>query len=114
MSIIGLSQTASLSQGYVVPNPNAAGHLSKGLNAIGTALQSGDVSAAQTALATFQQGLASNSQTSSSQPFGNYSQANLEYERLVSDVQSGNVSDAQKAFANLLTALPRLKVAMLG
>jgi hypothetical protein len=115
MSIIGLSQTSLITPVHSAISQSGVGHLPKAISAIGNALQSDDISSVQTALAAFQQSIANNSQAAvSNQPFGNYSQANLEYQRLISDVQSGDISDAKKAYANLLTALPRLKVPMLG
>jgi hypothetical protein len=74
-------------------------------NAIGSALQSGDLSNAQTAVATFQQSLQANSQTSTDQPFGKNSKANNDFQSLTRAIQSGDVAAAQKAFSNLQTDL---------
>lgn len=103
-SISGLSSAASLYP-YQTTNPSSTGQLRQNLNAVGTALQSGDVSGAQSALTTLQQTLANNPQSSTSQPFGTNTAANSDYQSLVGAVQSGNVSDAQKALANLQTDL---------
>ena len=96
-SISGVSSAASLYQ----PNQNGFGQFIQSLNALGTALQSGNPSSAQSALSTFQQNLPINSQTSSSQPFGNNTQANSDYTSLVNNVQSGNTTAAQSDLAKL-------------
>lgn len=79
--------------------------VAQNFQAIGAALQSGDVATAQSALTSFQKALQgssqSNSQTSSSQPFGKNSQANTDYQKLTSALQSGNLSTAQQAYASL-------------
>jgi outer membrane protein assembly factor BamD (BamD/ComL family) len=91
------NQTTNQQSGYT--------QIAQNFQAIGSALQSGDLSSAQSALAAFQQALQgnsqSNSQTSSSQPFGKNSQANKDYQNLTSALQSGNLSTAQKAYASL-------------
>jgi hypothetical protein len=92
-------------------NSNASNPLMKSLQAVSSALQSGNISAAQSALAKFQKQLQGNSPTSSSQPFGNNSQANSAYQSLVSSVQSGNLSDAQQALSSLKTDLKPTKAA---
>jgi hypothetical protein len=95
------------SAGYVNEpvNPNASDPLMKSLQAVSSAVQSGNISAAQSALVKFQKLLQANSPTSTSQPFGNNSQANFAYKSLVSSVQSGNLSEAQQALSNLKTDL---------
>jgi hypothetical protein len=45
--------------------------------------------------------VSSNAQGSTSQPFGNNTSANADYNNLVSAVNSGNTSDAQSALAKL-------------
>jgi hypothetical protein len=90
-------------------NSNASNPLMKSLQAVSSALQSGNISQAQSALAKFQKQLQGNSQTSSSQPFGNNSQANSAYQSLVSSVQSGNLSVAQQALSSLKTDLKTSK-----
>ena len=101
-SISSVSSTTNL---YQPTNQNGYGQFIQDFQAIGSALQSGDLSSAQSALATFQQNLQGNSQTTSSQPFGQNSQANSDYQNLVSALQSGNLSNAQQAFASLQTDL---------
>jgi hypothetical protein len=86
-------------------NPFSQNQSFKDLQSIGSALQSGDLSTAQSALASFQQQLQSSSQASSSQPFGNNSQANQDYQSLATALKSGDTSAAQQAFANLKTDL---------
>jgi hypothetical protein len=97
-SISGLSSTTDP---YQATNLNAFVQFVNDFNAIGNALQSGNLSSAQGALATFQQDLPGNSQTTSNQPFGNNTQANADYQSLTSALQSGDLSGAQKAFASL-------------
>lgn len=84
--------------------------VAKNFHAIGTALQAGDVSSAQSALKSFQQAVQTNSQSSSqqtatNQPFGKNSQANGDYQTLTTALQSGNLSTAQQAFTSLQTDL---------
>jgi hypothetical protein len=69
------------------------------LEAIGSKLKSGNLSAAQTALSTFQQNVQGNP------PFGMNSQANMDYQNLMADVQSGDLPAAQKNFDRLQTDL---------
>jgi hypothetical protein len=82
-------------------NQNQVNQLAKSFNAIGSALQSGDVSNAQSALTTFQQALQSSSQTTDKQPFGKNAMANMDYQSLTNDLQSGDLAGAQKAFTSL-------------
>jgi hypothetical protein len=97
-SISSLSSTASP---YQTTSQNGPGQLIQDFNAIGSALQSGDLSSAQSALTTFQQNLQGDSQTSSTGPFGQNSQANTDYQNLTTALKSGDLSGAQKAFASL-------------
>ena len=77
------------------------GQMVQNFDAVGSALQSGDLATAQSALTTFQQALPGSSSTSASQPFGKNSQANTDYQSLTSSLQSGNLAGAQKAFTSL-------------
>jgi ribosomal protein S20 len=81
-------------------NQSTVSQLAKNFQAIGSALQAGNVSSAQNALTAFQQALPS-TQTSSSQPFGKNSQANTDYQNLTSSLASGDLAGAQKAFTSL-------------
>jgi hypothetical protein len=72
---------------------------------IGSALQAGDLSTAQSALATFQQDLQGNSQAPANQPFGKNNPANNDFQTLASALQAGDVKAAQKAFDSLQTDL---------
>jgi hypothetical protein len=87
------------------PNPNGFAQIVKSFQAIGSALQSGDVATAQSALTSFQQALQgnapANSQAATTQPFGKNSQANTDYQNLTSALKSGNLSTAQQAFSSL-------------
>ena len=96
-----ISSVTSTGNPYQTTTQNGYAQIVQDFNDIGSALQSGDVSAAQTALSAFQQDLPGNSQATASQPFGQNSQANTDYQSLASALQSGNLSSAQKAFANL-------------
>ena len=73
--------------------------------AIGTALQSGNLAGAQGALNTFQQYLQANSTASATQPFGKNGSANTDYQNLVTALQSGNLTSAQQAYSSLQTDL---------
>jgi hypothetical protein len=96
-----ISTVSSTTNPYLATNQNAFTQFVNDFNAIGNALQSGDVSTAQSALATFQRNLPGNSQSPSSQPFGGNSQANTDYNSLAGALQSGDLSGAQQAFASL-------------
>jgi predicted RNA methylase len=96
-----ISSASSTTNPYQATNLNAFTQFVNDFNAIGSALQFGNLSDAQSALATFQQDLPGNSQTSTNPPFGNNSQANADYQSLVSALKSGDLSDAQKAYASL-------------
>src|SRR5580658_7786586 len=100
-----ISSVSSTNNPYQTTGQNGLAQTGQDFNSIGSALQSGNVSAAQSALTAFQQDLQGNPQTSASQPFGNNSQANTDYQSLVSSLQSGNLPSAQKAFASLQTDL---------
>jgi hypothetical protein len=72
---------------------------------VGSALQAGDLSSAQSALTSFQQNLRSYSPSAAQQPFGRNSQANAAYQNLAGTLQSGDLSAAQRAFTDLQTSL---------
>jgi hypothetical protein len=96
-----ISSVSSTIDPYQATNQSAFVQFVNDFNAIGNALQSGNLSSAQSALAAFQQDLPGSSQSPSKQPFGNNSQANTDYQGLTSALQSGDLSGAQKAFTNL-------------
>jgi DNA-binding FadR family transcriptional regulator len=103
-SISSISSVAA--NAYQPINSNGAkSQWIKSLQAVSSAVQSGDLSKAQSALATFQKQLQANSQTSANQPFGGNRQANSAYQSLVTSVQSGNLSAAQQALSSLKTDL---------
>jgi len=87
------------------PNQDGFAQIVKSFQAIGSALQTGDVATAQSALTSFQQALQgnapANSQAATSQPFGKNSQANTDYQNLTSALKSGNLTTAQQAFSSL-------------
>jgi hypothetical protein len=100
-----IAGVASMANPYQSTDQSGFGQIVHDFNSICNALQSGNVSAAQSALSAFQQDLQGNSQTSASQPFGSNSQANTDFQSLVSSLQKGDLSSAQKAFASLQTDL---------
>jgi len=86
---------------------NGIQQVGNNLLAIGNALQSDQLSDAQTALATFQQSVTANLHSTATQLFSANNQANSAYQTLVSDINSGNSSGAQQAYSNLLAALQK-------
>ncbi|HTB84291.1 MAG TPA: hypothetical protein VK742_11605 [Candidatus Sulfotelmatobacter sp.] len=98
-----ISSVSSSSPAYQNYNAGNVQQTVQDFQAIGNALQSSDVSSAQSALTTFQQALATNtnSQSATIQPFGKNSQANTDFQSLVSSLQSGNLNNAQQAYTSL-------------
>lgn len=90
-----------------IPNVSSAatGQISQDFQALGSALQSGNLSHAQSALATFEQDLQASSQAAAGQPFGKNSQANADFQKLTSAVNSGNLTSAQPAYSSLQSDL---------
>jgi hypothetical protein len=86
---------------YATSGQNDAAQFIQDFKAVGSALQSGSVSDAQSALTVLQQNLTGNSTASASQPFGRNNAANTDYQNLTSALQSSNLSGAQQAFASL-------------
>jgi len=109
-----ISSVSSATNPYQVSNQNGFDQTIQDFKAIGSALQSGSLSTAQSALATFQQAVQGNSQTPSNQPFGKNSQANADYQSLTSALKSGDLTGAQKAFASLQTDLKSAQSAHKG
>ncbi|MGP8201497.1 MAG: hypothetical protein ACLQU4_18560 [Limisphaerales bacterium] len=97
---------SSISSTFPATNPYQATNLSaftqfvNDFNAIGSALQSGNLADAQSAMAEFQQDLPSQLQTTN-QPFGNDTQANTDYQKLAGALNAGNLADARQAYAGL-------------
>ena len=78
----------------------------KDFTALQSALQSGDLSGAQTAFAALQQDNKSSSQTAnSSGASGQSSQVKNDFASLQTALQSGNIDSAQQAFATLQSDL---------
>jgi hypothetical protein len=100
-----ISNVSSANNSYPITSQSGFDQIVTDFNSIGSALQSGDVSSALTALSSFQNALQNNPQTSPNQPFGTNGLANTDYQSLVGALQTGNISNAQKAFANLQTDL---------
>ena len=90
---------------YQATNLNAFVQFVNDFNAIGIALQSGDLPSAKSALDDFQQDLPHDAQTAKGQPFGANDQANLDYKTLVSALQGGDLPGAQSAYSNLQSDL---------
>ena len=100
-----ISAVSSITDPYRITGQQNLGQIGQDFKAIGSALQSGDLSTARTALTTFQQDLQAASKTGATQIFGKNSQANADYKSLAAALQSGDLSAAQKAFASLQTDL---------
>jgi hypothetical protein len=96
-----ISSVSPVTNPYQTNYQAGYGQMVQNFDAVGSALQSGDLATAQSALTTFQQALPGSSSTSASQPFGKNSQANTDYQSLTSSLQSGNLAGAQKAFTSL-------------
>jgi len=107
-----ISSVSSVTNPHLSANQSSFGETVQDFNAIGTALQSGDLATAQTALTTFQQALQASLAATTSQPFGKNSQANSDYQSLTSSLQSGNLASAQKAFTSLKTDLQSPQAAL--
>jgi hypothetical protein len=101
-AIASVPLTASL---YPRAPQSGLGPIGRDFQAVGKALQAGDAPSAATALASLQQNMQVHFQTTASQPFGDNSQANTDYQNLVGALQTGNLSTAQKAFSRLETDL---------
>ena len=100
-----LSSVSSATDPYQSTNLGAFVQFVNDFNAIGNALQSGNLPGAQTALAAFQQALPGGPQSQSRQPFGNNSQANTDFQSLTGALQSVDLAGAKKAYASLQTDL---------
>jgi len=96
-----ISSVTSTIDPFQSTNLNAFVQFVNDFNAVGTALQSGNLKSAQDAVAAFQQDLPGGSQS----PFGKNSQANTDYNTLTGALQNGDLATAQKAFASLQTDL---------
>ena len=105
MNVGSISGVNSSPSAYPTTSQNGFGQIVANFQAIGSALQSGNVASAQCALTAFQQALQgsfqANSPTAATQPFGKNSQANTDFQNLTSALQSGNLSSAQQAYASL-------------
>ncbi len=100
-----ISSVSSVGNSYQPVNSNGSDPLMKSLRAVSSAVQSGNVADAQSALATFQKQLQGNSPASAHQPFGSNHQANSAYQSLVHSVQTGDLAGAQQAVSSLKTDL---------
>ena len=100
-----ISSVSSTTSAYQTTNQSSSGQFGQDLSAVTSALQSGDLSTAQSAMATLQQNLQDSSQTSATQPFGKNTQANTDFQNLTSALKSGNLSAAQQASTSLTNDL---------
>jgi len=101
-TISGISGLSSAANPYLTSAiQTSLGQTLKDYQAIGSALQSGNLSTAKTALTAFQHDFPAALQSAASQPFGKNSQANMDYQNLTSALNSGNLTAAQKAFTSL-------------
>lgn len=96
-SVSGIS--SNLSQ-YQVNGQNSFQQWQQDFNDLGSALQSGNLSQAQTAYSALVQNTPSNSQAHNSQQSGT-SGIGADFNALGQALQSGNVTDAQTAYAKL-------------
>jgi len=106
---------SSISSISSVGNQDQVNRVAQDFQAIGKALQSGNLATAQSGLASFQQALQNtsqvNPQTLATQPFGTNSQANADYQNLASAVHSGDLAGARKDFASLQNDLKPVAMA---
>jgi len=91
---------------------------SKDIQSLGNALQSGDLSSAQEVFSTIQakmsQGLQNQSAVSATSTTANTNPVQQDFQNLSTALQSGNMSDAQKAFATLQQDMTTSKTAASG
>ena len=99
MSISGVTSTANLNPAaYTSPFAQTK----QDMQALGTALSSGNLTDAQNAFAQLQQNLPVSSSTTTSQNSDSPGQA---IQNIGSALQSGNITDAQQAFAKLQSSV---------
>jgi hypothetical protein len=109
-----ISSISSATNPYLTANQNPFAQQITNFKAIGSALQSGNLSSAQSALTTFQQALPASSQNANTQPFGKNTQANTDFQTLTTALQSGDLASAQKAFSSIQTDLKSAQAAHKG
>jgi len=106
-SITGVSSVAAAANPFLINalhNNNVPQGI-KDFQAIGTAIQSGNLTVAQSALTLFQRDLQTGTQTATTQPFGTNTQANADFQTLTLALKTGDLAGAQKAFTTLQTHL---------
>ena len=81
------------------------GQTIKDFQAIGTALKSGDLGSAKSAVMALQKDLPANLEAGAGQLFGKNTQASTDFQKLTSALQSGDLAGAQKAFGALAADL---------
>jgi soluble cytochrome b562 len=104
MSISSISGSTNTYQAYQTSGQNNFAQLRQAFQALASTLQSGDMTGAQNAFATLQQLLPNSSagnQTQNGQQGSNQSPFATDLNAVGQALQSGNVSDAQEAFAKL-------------
>jgi len=96
---------ATLQQDAPAQNSQNNSQFSKDIQSLGNALQSGDLSSAQQVFSTMQtkmsQGLQNQTTSSTTSAATSNNPVQLDFQNLSAALQSGNVADAQKAFATL-------------
>jgi len=100
MTVPGISSVTDPYQTYQTYRQNNFAQFRQDFQAIGSALQSGDLNAAQTAFAQLQQ-LLPNSSASNQAQNGQQNPFAADMNALSSALSAGNVKGAQDAFANL-------------
>ncbi|HSY18918.1 MAG TPA: hypothetical protein VK815_11310 [Candidatus Acidoferrales bacterium] len=109
-----ISSVTPATNPYQITTQNTFAQSVNDFKAIGSALQSGDLSSAQSALAAFQQNQPAAAQSANSQPFGKNNQANTDYQTLTTALQSGDLAGAQKAFSSIQSDLKSAQAAHKG
>jgi len=103
---MSVGSISSGSSPYSANGSSAMNQRMKDFQALGQALQSGNLTSAQSAFAALQQNLSQTSQSSSGQgPLAANSAASKDVQSIQSALQSGDISGAQKAFTQLKTDL---------
>ncbi|HTI69365.1 MAG TPA: hypothetical protein VMF06_05340 [Candidatus Limnocylindria bacterium] len=101
MTVSGTASSASL---YSADTQNTWKQRRQDFKSLESALQSGDLSSAQTAFSAVQKDIKSSPPgTKGKDPFSNNPQASRDFQALQSALQSGDLASAQKAFASFQT-----------
>jgi hypothetical protein len=104
-SVLLVTSSNQIKPVYSMVNQGSPVQLAQSVKSIGSALQTGNLSAAQKALASTQQNLPMGLLLSVSEPSGNNSQANTDYQAMRNALVSGNLTAAQQAYIRLQSDL---------